>query len=266
MGKPIANGYITIVDLNDAILSGTAPLNPVEGTLWIDTSEEPNKLYSWDGSNWVEQTLSVGALDPDFHDEVQDLKQFAKDAADDGMISSGEKLNIKLLLVEITGETNFSSVLPTLTQIDTYKSGQVFMARAEAKAAGVANTHSDYTAYETAYNELKTYLDSLNPKAWSIGNTKIDKATWDSKWDSYYEKLTFLQVTTSTYLANSLKPGSTYNGVTITTDKGIVVLRGDKLFRTTLNATEGLAIEKNTNGTWEKVFIQIPMGKSTPRD
>lgn len=258
---PLANGQITIVDLNDAILSGTAPANPVEGTLWIDTSVDPNKLYSWNGSNWIEQTLSVSALDPDFDQQVQDLKDFAKNAADDGMLSSGEKLNIKLLLVEITGETIFDSTLPTLTEIDASKAGQVYMIRAEAKAAGIPTDQSDYTAFETAYADLKVYLESLTPRPWDKGNTVIDPVDWANAWDSYYDKLTKLQVTTSTYLANSVKPGEDYNGVKMTKEQGVVVLRGDNLFRTTLNATQGLAIEKNNSGTWVKVFYTNTDGK-----
>lgn len=258
---PLANGQITIVDLNDAILSGTAPANPVEGTLWIDTSVDPNKLYSWNGSNWIEQTLSVSALDPEFDQQVQDLKEFAKNAADDGMLSSGEKLNIKLLLVEITGETVFDATLPTLTEIDASKAGQVYMIRAEAKAAGIPTDQSDYTAFETAYADLKVYLESLTPRPWDKGNTVIDPLEWAVAWDTYYDKLTKLQVTTSTYLANSVKPGEDYNGVKMSKEQGVVVLRGDNLFRTTLNATQGLAIEKNNSGTWVKVFYTNTDGK-----
>lgn len=258
---PKANGQITIVDLNDAILSGTAPENPVVGTLWIDTSVDPNKLFSWSGTQWIEQTLSIEGLDPEFHQEVDDLKKFAQDAANDGIITSSEKLNIKLLLVQITGDTLAGSNLPTLETIDTAKGGQVYLARAEALAAGIPTNHADYTSFETAYNDLKTYLDSLTPKPWQTGNTTIVTDTWTSKWDTYYEKLSKLAVTTSTYLANSIKPGEEYNGVTLTTEKGVVVLRGDNLFRTTLNATEGLSIEKNNAGTWSKVFHTNTDGK-----
>ncbi|MEK5051510.1 phage head spike fiber domain-containing protein [Bacillus sp. FSL P2-0099] len=260
---PYAVGQITIVDLNDAIRSGTAPKNPVDGMLWIDTSVTPNILKSWSAvsNKWVEQTLSIGGLDPNFDKDVQNLKQFVTDASNDGIIQTSEKLNVKLLLVEITGDILAGTTLPTLATIDTAKGGQVYLARAEARAAGIPITHADYTAFETSYNDLKTYLESLSPRLWQTGDTKIVPATWTSKWDLYYDKLSKLAVTTSTYLANSIKPGEDYNGVTINTDKGIVVLRGDNLFRTILNATEGISIEKNNAGTWNKMFYTNLDGK-----
>ncbi|MDA1918288.1 carbohydrate binding domain-containing protein [Bacillus cereus group sp. BcHK140] len=260
---PYANGQITILDLNDAILSGTAPKNPVDGTLWIDTSVNPNILYSWSSvsSKWIEQTLSIEGLDPNFNQEVENLKTFVAKASNDGIIQTSEKLNVKLLLVEITGDILAGTTLPTLATIDTAKGGQVYLARAEARAAGIPITHADYTAFETSYNDLKTYLESLSPRPWQTGDTTIVPATWTSKWDAYYDKLSKLAVTTSTYLANSIKPGEDYNGVTLTTDKGVVVLRGDNLFRTVLNATEGISIEKNNAGAWNKVFYTNTDGK-----
>lgn len=260
---PYANGQITIVDLNDAIRSGTAPNNPVDGMLWIDISVEPNKLKSWNEASktWIEQTLSIEGLDPGFHQEVEGLKTFVSNASNDGVIQTSEKLNIKLLLVEITGDALTGTSLPTLTTIDTAKGGQIYLARAEARASGIPVSHADYTAFETAYADLKVYLESLNPRPWIKGDTTIVPTTWVSKWDNYYEKLSKLAVTTSTYLANSIKPGEDYNGVTLTTDKGVVVLRGDNLFRTTLNATEGISIEKNNAGTWSKVFYTNTDGK-----
>lgn len=206
---PYANGQITILDLNDAILSGTAPKNPVDGTLWIDTSVNPNILYSWSSvsSKWIEQTLSIEGLDPNFNQEVENLKTFVAKASNDGIIQTSEKLNVKLLLVEITGDILAGTTLPTLATIDTAKGGQVYLARAEARAAGIPITHADYTAFETSYNDLKTYLESLSPRPWQTGDTTIVPATWTSKWDVYYDKLSKLAVTTSTYLANSIKPG-----------------------------------------------------------
>lgn len=260
---PYANGQITIVDLNDAIRSGTAPKNPVDGMLWIDTSVEPNKLNSWNEASktWIEQTLSIEGLDPGFHQEVEGLKTFVSNASNDGVIQTSEKLNIKLLLVEITGDSLAGTSLPTLATIDAAKGGQVYLARAEARASGIPVNHADYTAFETAYADLKVYLESLNPRPWIKGDTTIVPTTWTAKWDTYYEKLSKLAVTTATYLANSIRPGEDYNGVTLTTDKGVVVLRGDNLFRTTLNATEGISIEKNNAGTWSKVFYTNTDGK-----
>ncbi|PFZ31154.1 hypothetical protein COL64_29200 [Bacillus toyonensis] len=257
----LATGYISLVDINDAIVSDVPPADPSLGALWIDTTKDPNTLNSWDGTHWVEQSLSISALDPSFYQDVEKLKDFADKAGSDGIISSGEKANIKLILLEITGDTLSGQTLPTIATIDTAKGGQVYLARAEARASGIPITHVDYTAFETAYSDLKTYLESLTPRPWLTGDTTIDPVTWTAKWDAYYEKLSRLAVATSTYLANSIRPGEDYNGVTINTDKGIVVLRGDGLFRTILNATEGISIEKNNAGTWNKMFYTNLDGK-----
>lgn len=251
---PKATGQITIVDLNDAILSGTAPTNPVVGTLWIDTSTTPNKLFSWSGSVWVPQSLDISALDPEFHEEVETIKTFVLNASGDGYISASEKLNTKLLLVEITGDTLAGDTLPTMTTIDSRPGGQVYLTRAEARAAGVPTTHASYLAFQTGYNDLRVYLNGLSPRPWQPGDTKVVPTTWTAKWTAYYEGLSKLRVTTSEYLANSLKPGASYNGVTIESTNGIVVLRGDSLSRTTLNATEGLKIERYVSGAWDKVL------------
>ncbi|MED3396467.1 carbohydrate binding domain-containing protein [Bacillus wiedmannii] len=257
----LATGHISLVDINDAIVSDVPPADPSLGALWIDTTKDPNTLSSWDGTNWVEQSLSISSLDPSFYQDVEKLKDFADKAGSDGIITSGEKANIKLILLEITGDTLSGQTLPTIATIDTAKGGQVYLARAEARASGIPITHADYTAFETAYSDLKTYLESLTPRPWLTGDTTIDPVTWTAKWDAYYEKLSRLAVATSTYLANSIRPGEDYNGVTINTDKGIVVLRGDGLFRTILNATEGISIEKNNAGTWNKVFYTNLDGK-----
>ncbi|MED2040439.1 carbohydrate binding domain-containing protein [Bacillus wiedmannii] len=257
----LATGHISLVDINDAIVSDVPPADPSLGALWIDTTKDPNTLNSWDGTIWVEQSLSISALDPSFYQDVEKLKDFADKAGSDGIISSGEKVNIKLILMEITGDVLSGQTLPTLATIDKAKGGQAYLARAEARASGIPITHVDYTAFETAYSDLKTYLESLTPRPWLTGDTTIDPVTWTAKWDAYYEKLSRLAVATSTYLANSIRPGEDYNGVTINTDKGIVVLRGDGLFRTILNATEGISIEKNNAGTWNKMFYTNLDGK-----
>ena len=37
----ISCAQITITDFNDPIQQGTAPINPIEGLLWLDTSASP---------------------------------------------------------------------------------------------------------------------------------------------------------------------------------------------------------------------------------
>lgn len=56
----IAASHITMVDLNDPIISGVEPENPADGQLWLDTSGETDALKRWDGAQWVDCTVSPG--------------------------------------------------------------------------------------------------------------------------------------------------------------------------------------------------------------
>lgn len=206
---PVANGQITILDLNDALLSGTPPRNPVIGTLWIDATLTPNVLKSWNGTTWVPQTLEIGTLDPGFHQDVENLKTYVGKASNDGFITTSEKLNVKLLLVQITGDTLTTNSLPTIAAMTTSRGGEVYLTRAAALAAGVLLTHADFVAYDAAYNDLKAYLELMTPRPWVAGDTVVVPATWMTKWDTYYEKLARLQTTTSEKLATRISDAET---------------------------------------------------------
>lgn len=58
----IAANHITIADLHDPIVSGTAPLTPAEGQLWLDTSGENDVLKRWNGTEWTPCTISQDDL------------------------------------------------------------------------------------------------------------------------------------------------------------------------------------------------------------
>lgn len=48
----VAIAQFTITDLNDITTSNTAPSNPTDGQLWLDTSVTPNVLKKYNGSSW----------------------------------------------------------------------------------------------------------------------------------------------------------------------------------------------------------------------
>ena len=48
----LAQAQFTVVDLNDPIISGTAPAAPVADMLWLDTSQTPAVLKRWTGAAW----------------------------------------------------------------------------------------------------------------------------------------------------------------------------------------------------------------------
>lgn len=76
----VASGQTTIMDMNDAIISGTAPTSPTVGTLWIDSSVSPNVLKTWNGSSWVTQSLALSGLDPAANTTLTNTTKTANEA------------------------------------------------------------------------------------------------------------------------------------------------------------------------------------------
>ncbi|MGZ9868108.1 phage tail protein [Priestia endophytica] len=60
--------------------------------------------------------------------------------------------------------------------------------------------------------------------------------------------------------------GENYNGVILSTEEGLVVIRDDAKVKTTLNATEGIKIEQYINGQWEKKLFADTDGNLTVED
>lgn len=50
-----SQNQITIYSLNDVVTQATAPANPYNGQLWVDTSKTPPVTMVYNGSKWVEQ-------------------------------------------------------------------------------------------------------------------------------------------------------------------------------------------------------------------
>lgn len=51
MPKLIGTGQLTLADLNDVLASPTAPSNPIDGSMWWNTTE--NKLYIYNNGSWI---------------------------------------------------------------------------------------------------------------------------------------------------------------------------------------------------------------------
>lgn len=60
MAKLIGTGQMTLVDMNDVLVSDTKPLNPVEGQLWWNTTESQLYVYQNGGWNPSTQVISGG--------------------------------------------------------------------------------------------------------------------------------------------------------------------------------------------------------------
>lgn len=59
MARLRATGRQSIKNVNDVIVSNTAPGNPKKGTSWTDTSKTPPVTKIWDGKAWVDKLAEV---------------------------------------------------------------------------------------------------------------------------------------------------------------------------------------------------------------
>lgn len=57
----LCSSSISIVDINDLLVSIVKPENPYVGQVWVDSSTDPATLYVWNGYKWV-VSGAVGAL------------------------------------------------------------------------------------------------------------------------------------------------------------------------------------------------------------
>lgn len=155
-------GSISLLDLNDAIVSGTPPANPTVGTLWIDESQKPSKLKKWNGTEWID----LGDLDPDFGETLTFISTTLGNMANDNLIDFSERKTIKEKINEIIGYNISDSArsLPTTSELDASGKGDFWSVRKGALNAGIPATDSQYVAVATKYNDLKSYLEGLVPQ------------------------------------------------------------------------------------------------------
>lgn len=62
MARLRATGRQSIKNVNDVIVSDTAPGNPQRGTSWTDTSKTPPVTKVWDGKGWVDKLAEVETI------------------------------------------------------------------------------------------------------------------------------------------------------------------------------------------------------------
>jgi len=111
------------------------------------------------------------------------------------------------------------------------------------------------TAFTTAYNNLMSYLSPLLNDM--DATSEIDREEFILKFKSYYDEVTnIINAINDSIKYSSVQFGAIFNNVLIDYMQGIIVTRSDNLYRTKLNATEGIAIEKwdANNEIWRKKF------------
>jgi len=210
----IASAQITLTDLGDAIISGTKPTNPKLDQLWIERkSGVPDKLWRWNGTAWIEQTLDLSALDPDADGKIENHETTIGNMVDDAKIDITERQEVKNKLTPIIGQSvadNLSS-LPTAAQLWTNGVGEVFTIRKAAQNVGIKTDETVYVTVETAYNSLQTYLNGMTPKPWDASVTNKDKpitvvpTDWRTKWLDYFKAVQALTVAIQTKLQGNIE-------------------------------------------------------------
>lgn len=186
----IASGTMTLTDLNDAIIAGTAPSNPAVNTLWIDTSVTPNMLKKWSGSAWI----NVGELDPDYSDTIENINKSIDDITSDSVIDYTERKILKDRITKIIGYViaDNATTLPAASTLDSSGKGEFYTVRKQALNAGIPSPDTTYAAVATQYTNLKTYLESLTPvDVWDLSTANksktiaVTKSTFRDKFLQY---------------------------------------------------------------------------------
>ncbi|WP_053074069.1 hypothetical protein [Priestia aryabhattai] len=186
----IASGTMTLTDLNDAIIAGTAPSNPTVNTLWIDTSITPNMLKKWSGSAWV----NVGELDPDYSDTIENINKSIDDITSDSVIDYTERKILKDRITKIIGYViaDNATTLPAVSTLDSSAKGEFYTVRKQALNAGIPSPDATYAAVATQYTNLKTYLEGLTPvDVWDLSTANksktiaVTKSTFRDKFLQY---------------------------------------------------------------------------------
>lgn len=189
---------LSITDLNDQISGATAPSNPEEKSLWLDTSVSPPILKYWDGSVWIPQRLDISELDPDLSITIETIEATMGNMANDNILDIKERGIIVDNINEIIGylisnKTNAPATLPSVATLDASKKGNFYQTRATARNAGISTSAISYVAVGTAYNALASYLGNMTPiKPWDITdlnkdkNVTVVKDTFRQTWLNYY--------------------------------------------------------------------------------
>ncbi|WP_454844454.1 hypothetical protein [Priestia megaterium] len=199
---PLATGTISLVDMNDAIVSGTAPANPTVGTLWLDTSVTPNMMKKWGGSSWVD----IGELDPNYSDTIENINKSIDDITSDSVIDYTERKILKDRITEIIGYViaDNATTLPAASTLDNSGKGELYTVRKQALNAGISTADTTYIAVATQYTNLKTYLEGLTPvDVWDLSTANkaktiaVTKSTFRDRFLQYENAVNALVVATA---------------------------------------------------------------------
>ncbi|MFQ3543663.1 hypothetical protein Q7A53_06225 [Halobacillus rhizosphaerae] len=209
MTNVLGVGQLTLTDLNDAIVSGTPPVNPTNGSLWVDESETPKLLKKWNGSTWD----TIGEiLDDGTAQTIEDIQETLGNMANDNLITFDERQVVKDKVTEIIGYvmSDGTTNLPASSTLDSSNRGGYYAVRKSALNAGIQSNDSLYVNVATQYDNLKNYLNGLSPRPWDLStsnkdnNTSVTKSTFRDKWLQYYKSVDELATATAQKLKENV--------------------------------------------------------------
>ncbi|GGG15436.1 hypothetical protein [Paenibacillus aceti] len=116
---------------------------------------------------------------------------------------------------------------------------------------------------ESTYDALTNYMNpifsNMNATTHIVNDLHSTRFIFHQKWEDFYKAYEGARAKLSDFLEkSSLQLGRNYNNTVIDAVNGVVVTRGNYKNKTTLNATEGIKIERNdgtaSSPVWYKVF------------
>lgn len=113
---------------------------------------------------------------------------------------------------------------------------------------------------DSAYNALMAYMNpiftDMNKTTHIISDLHSTRVIFHSKWEDFYKAYEEARSKLADFLEkSSLQLGRDYNNTVIDAENGIVVTRGNRKNRTTLNATEGIKIEQNIGSASSPIWV-----------
>lgn len=177
---------ISINDLNDAVVSGTAPSNPDEGMLWLNDKV----LKQYTNGKWVTVTLDILKMDEALGITINSIKETLGNISADGKLSFIDRKIVSKNMGEIIGEMPSTSktsmsVLPDYTVLDSKGVGTFSFLRSTALSVGITKDDTVYKEMELTYKNLASYLASTNPKMWDITDANEEKVITLSSTDDF---------------------------------------------------------------------------------
>lgn len=121
------------------------------------------------------------------------------------------------------------------------------------------------------YRELESYLApifvDMNAVTHVVKDLSSSRTEFNAKWESFYNAYEKCRSALENFLeASSLQLGRLYNTTVIDAENGITVTRKDGLFRSTLNATSGLSLQKKEGDKWLDMLYANVDGSLTIRN